>query len=491
MASAAASVDGLYAAIARDGELSLYTVEPFVEIARAQLAPAERSVVFVGRQVLVHDAHGLTLHSLPRLALISHLEIEATRLLATSQHYALLSRGGEILIAACTQEGVATAPTRTPAIVERAVGLDNARFLTWAKKGPAEIWDAVTRLVVARVGLELPPDTIDAGATGKHRSVWIATVGGDLIVSRLSDGKTTVSPLPRSPHRIASHPASAWLVLDFDGEPHAVNSVLRTWQALEVARDRPRTLAPSVGSHAYVIVDEVETIARYEVGAGIDAEPKIVRIPVGGPLPEGEEVAPTAPPQPITRVANVKVEVEPRQTDKTPASIDALAARANLDDAARRVLAALYTDWQAGHGDVGMAASKLVELAGPTAWDEALGKAQLGKLGLIRTQIGRCLLVRTVGAFLDGAAPKLVRRVDGSGSVAPGRYRTQQTHDEIARVAGTIAISEQPTGDARLEAWLRGWPLVTTTYLDGELRPGETIILVGEHPSLPELTTSR
>ena len=40
---------------------------------------------------------------------------------------------------------------------------------------------------------------------------------------------------------------------------------------------------------------------------------------------------------------------------------------------------------------------------------ELLPQPQLGKLGLIRTQIGRCLLVRTVGAFLDGAAPKLVR----------------------------------------------------------------------------------
>lgn len=485
---ASTSVDGLYAAIAREGELSLYTVEPFVEIARAPLAPhADRTVAFVGRQVLVHEGNRLALYALPRLALISQIELpHATRLLATSQHYALLSRDGELLIAACTAEGLATAPTRTPTTVERAVGLDNARFLAWGKKGPAEVWDASTRLVTARVGLELPPDTCDAGATGKHRSVWIATAGGDLIVSRLSDGKTTVAPLPKSPQRIASHPASAWLVLDFDGEPHAVNTVLRTWQALPIARDRPRTLAPSIGSHAYVIVDDGDTIARYEVG--VDAvDPKVVRIPVGGPLPDGEEVTPSAPAQPITRVASVHVEVEPK--DKVAPAVEALAARAQLDTAARRVLAVLYADWQAGHGDVGMAASKLVEVVGPTAWDEALGKAQLGKLGLIRTQIGRCLLVRTVGAFLDGAAPKLVRRVDGTGGVAPGRYRTQQPHDEIARVAGTIAICEHPTGDARLEAWLRGWPLVTTTHLDGELRPGETIILVGDHPTLPLLTT--
>ena len=56
MACAAASVDGLYVAIVREGELSLYTVEPFAEIARAQLPSHDsRSLAGGGRQMRVFD----------------------------------------------------------------------------------------------------------------------------------------------------------------------------------------------------------------------------------------------------------------------------------------------------------------------------------------------------------------------------------------------------------------------------------------------------
>ncbi|HLL23988.1 MAG TPA: hypothetical protein VK427_17770, partial [Kofleriaceae bacterium] len=181
MSCASASGDGLYVAIARDHELSLYTVEPFAEIARTSLEPGtERTVVFVGRQVLVHEPTRIGVYALPRLSVTAKVELgRRTRLHATSSHYALLVRDGEALVVACTSEGAALAPTRTPAHVDRAVGLEVARFLIWPKQGPAEIWDAVTRLPVARIGLELPPDASAVGATAKHRSVWITTRGGE------------------------------------------------------------------------------------------------------------------------------------------------------------------------------------------------------------------------------------------------------------------------------------------------------------------------
>jgi len=551
MSCAAASVDGLYVAIVRDGELSLYTVEPFAEIARTPLAPhAPRTIAFVGRQILVHDTTRLTVFSMQRLAITAQVELDPpARLLATSQHYALLARD-ELAIASCTSEGTAIAPTRTPAVVAYAVGLENARFLTWGKQGPAEMWDATARLPTARVGLELPPDTSDVGTTGKHRSVWIATSGGDLITSRLSDGKTTVAALPKPPHQIVSHPSSAWLVMDFDGEPHAVNSVLRTWQRLDIPAGRPRALVPSIGSHAYVIVDEGHEVARYEVGVDAVA-PKIVRVPVGGPLPESEDVGPIVPPTPVARVERARFEVEARESHAEPARRDSapslssrfanrdrepgrmrpigspvptatadwhdalhqwakrvlgeapstelpvmrspvneLADRARLDTPARRILNLLYADWLAGHGDVGLAASKLVEIAGPSAWQEALGNGQLGKLGLVTSQVGRCLLARAAGAFFDGRAPELVQRIDGTGTragVADGCYRTRASHDAIARVVGPFATCDGDANAARLEAWLRAWPLVASCAPHGELRPGELVIVIGEPAGLPDL----
>ena len=557
MSCAAASVDGLHVAIVRDGELSLYTVEPFAEIARTQLAPhTPRTIAFVGRQILVHDTTRLTVFSMQRLAITAQVELDPpARLLATSQHYALLARD-ELSIASCTSEGTAIAPTRTPAVVERAVGLENARFLTWAKTGPAEMWDAASRLPIARVGLELPLDTSDVGTTGKHRAVWIATSGGDLITSRLSDGKTTIAALPKPPQRIVSHPASAWLVMDFDGEPHAVNSVLRTWHRVDIPAGRPRALAPSIGAHAYVIVDEGADVARYEVGADAVA-PKIVRVPVGGSLPEPDDAGPMLAPTPIARVERARVEVATREPPPTthadapslsarfanrdrepgrmrpigspiaPAAaparpgtaadwhdalyqwsqrvlgdapstelpamqspVNALADRARLDMSARRILNILYADWLAGHGDVGLAASKLVEIAGPSAWQDALGNGQLGKLGLVTSQVGRCLLARAVGTFFDGREPELVQRTDGAGkrtAMADGCYRTRASHDEIARVVGTIAACDGDANAARLEAWLRAWPIVVGSAPHGELRPGELVIVIGEPAGLPDL----
>ena len=533
MACAAASVDGHHVAITRAGELSLYSVEPFVEIARTQLA-ACTALAFVGRQLLAYDGARVVVYSIQKLAITAQVELPSARLLATSQHYALFARD-ELVVASCTSEGTTIAPMRTPGTGERAVGLENARFLIWSKKGHAEIWDAASRLPSARVALELPPDTIDVGTTGKHRSVWIATAGGDLMVSRLSDGKTTVAPLPRPPEHITSHPGSAWLVLDFDGEPHAVNSVLRTWRRFDIPAGRGRTLVPATGSHAYVIVDEGDAVARYEIGA--DAIGKPVRVPIGGPLPD-EEPNPVVAPTPVVRVAERKIEVDtlPPRRDSAPvgpslasrfagrsaalkpttASTDwhdalmhwakrvlgdvptaelptgaspvaALADRAQLDTPARRILHVLYADWLAGHGDIGVAAAKLVEIAGPTAWQEALGNGQLGVCRLVTSQVGRCLLARSVGAFLDGRDVEHVRRVDGAGTraiIAPGTYRTHASHAELARVLGTIGVGD---GDAaRLEAWLRGWPFVATMPV-GEPRPGELVIVFGDLSGLPDL----
>src|SRR5213592_2523418 len=102
----AVSADGLHLAIARDHELSLYMVEPFIEIARTQLAPsATRAIAFVGRQLLVHDAAQLVVLSLQRLAATAQVKLDrATRLVAISHHYALLARDTDTLIASSTSE---------------------------------------------------------------------------------------------------------------------------------------------------------------------------------------------------------------------------------------------------------------------------------------------------------------------------------------------------------------------------------------------------
>ena len=262
MAIAAASTDGLHVAIARDRELVLYTVEPFALVARVELAAvAVRGLAFAGRHVVVHHEAAFTTYSISGLVRTATVELATPmRLVATSDPYAaFVATDGALAIARCRGEGSLVAPVRVPTTAAHVVGLDGARFLVWNPQGAGEEWDAAKRVPTARIGLELSPDTTAVGTTGKHRSVWIATASGDLITSRLSDGKTLVAPLPKPAQRIASHPASAWLVMDFAGEPHAVNT-------LAIPRECARVVAPSVGSSAFVIVDEGERAERYPIG---------------------------------------------------------------------------------------------------------------------------------------------------------------------------------------------------------------------------------
>ncbi|HLL22552.1 MAG TPA: hypothetical protein VK427_10490, partial [Kofleriaceae bacterium] len=336
-------------------------------------------------------------------------------------------------------------------------------------------------------------------------------------------------------------------------------------------------LAPGVGAHAYVVVDEGDEVTRREIA--VDAViPNIVSAKVGAPLPEGEEVA-TTPPSPISRVERARIDVAPvevppvttptflharapaadapsgtAQTTAPPARIvnpppsdggprlaarferrvdtplrqrpftaapprtgwqealvawatrvlgdepsmplptgasplAALADRAQLDAPARRILAVLYADWLGGHGEVGLAGSKLVDLAGPTAWEEALGKGQLGLAGLVSSQVGRCLLARPIGAFLDGRSAEAARHVDGSGQrdVPDGWYRASVTVEALAARLGPVATCEGAIVVARLEAWARGWPLVVAAPPSPPARPGELVVVTSDHASLPPL----
>jgi hypothetical protein len=172
--------------------------------------------------------------------------------------------------------------------------------------------------------------------------------------------------------------------------------------------------------------------------------------------------------------------------------IATLCDRARLDLAARRIVHVLAADWLAGHGDQGLAASKLVDIAGPAGWQEALGNAQLGKLGLVRTEVGRCLLAKPVVAFLDGKAPVHCTRVDGAGSrdgIADGAYRvrTSVTHEQIATVIGTLGIGSFEGEKARIDAWLRAWPIVLVAMTPTALRPGELVIVHGDAAGLLDL----
>ena len=96
---------------------------------------------------------------------------------------------------------------------------------------------------------------------------------------------------------------------------------------------------------------------------------------------------------------------EPLPSDGSP--LEQLCEREGLAAPARRVLALVYAEWLAGKGDVGVAAATLAEIAGAGGWAEALATGKLGELGWVTSDLGRTVLARDVGAFLDGRRDKL------------------------------------------------------------------------------------
>src|SRR5262249_18028695 len=220
-------------AMLRGAELTLHTIDPLAVVGRITIpgpVAEDPHLVFVNRQVLVHGQVGehthLTLLHVPKLTLVSQLELETnTRLLAATHGSALLDRGGSGVVVTCTPTATAVAPLRVEVAIERAVGLENPEFLTWSARG-TEVWAAVERRPTARLDLVLPEDITAIGLAGQQRHVWVTTARRDLQACRLSDGRTIPISLPGTPMDVTSHPVSSWLVADLDGAPHAINIAL-------------------------------------------------------------------------------------------------------------------------------------------------------------------------------------------------------------------------------------------------------------------------
>ena len=473
----AASLDGTQVAAARDGMLVLYSVEPFAAVAAMPLPFAQPELAFVDRQLFLRAGAKLALvATAPRLAVVDRLELPGlVRVLAVSGTYVLLDRDHHLVVATCSSTALTVAPLRAQVTAQHAVGIDRARFLIWSD-AVADMWNAATRQPLARVQIELPPHTRAVGTTAQQHSIWLATATtSELVVSRVSDGRTLAIELPAAPLEITSHPMSAWVVADLAGERHAINTALRSCTRVALPSG-PRVLVPA-HADAFVIVDEGDRLTRHaftadSVPASVphdplppsDAPPEREPEPAPAPAP-----APTAPPparppwsraaappavtsaqtQPVppdepppqrasfgrppwSRMAPVPAQQQtaprpaadwrdvlwrwsrrvldgapddPLPSDGSP--LEQLCEREGLAAPARRVLALVYAEWLAGKGDTGVAAATLAEIAGPGGWPEALATGRLGELGWVTSDLGRTVLARAVGAFLDGRSDKV------------------------------------------------------------------------------------
>src|SRR5687768_3632528 len=106
--SLASTLDGTYVAVLRGGTVTLHASDGAGEVAQASTGlDLDGTIAFAARHVLVHVVDGrrsvLSALSVPKLAIVSQLELDApTRLLAVTHGYALLDRGDAAFVAQCT-----------------------------------------------------------------------------------------------------------------------------------------------------------------------------------------------------------------------------------------------------------------------------------------------------------------------------------------------------------------------------------------------------
>jgi hypothetical protein len=496
-----ASLDGARIAVIRDGEVQLCATDSLEIVARAPAPGHERAVAFCGRDVLVQSVDGartlLTVLSTPKLAVLAQIEVDgATRLLATSNRYALVERDPSAFIVHCTPETAAFAPLLTPAAFTWAIGLDTPRFMTWGDRG-GEVWDAPSRRPTARIGLEVPHDALAIGVAGQHRWLWVLTAARTLQAVRISDGRAATLSSGPVDHPVG-HPVTSWLVADLGGAPAALNVVLRTSQPVQLPEGARLVIPnPATPADAFVVV-VADRLSRIALSADPSRHGATTTAagPSSAPPPRATPIRIAAPAsRPSWR--DELVDWARHALDGDPdrplpylagSPLDDLITHAMLTEPDARILHALYAEWLEGRRDEGVATATLAAIAGADDGARAKPSRALGALGLVTRVLGRTRLVGSVGVHLDGGAPTAIELV-GDERPPPlprGTFRVARAGDEsprdgavrLAPSLGTVAVAlDDRLEEARLEAWLREAALLTSIQV-GELalRPGETIL---------------
>ena len=157
-----------------------------------------------------------------------------------------------------------------------------------------------------------------------------------------------------------------------------------------------------------------------------------------------------------------------------------LAHRGRLSPSATALVAAAYAAWLDGDGAGGVAVARLAALCDD--WREACGAGLVAALGLVAWDRGRARLEAPLGELLDEQRPRGLTIVGGRlhAPPPPGLHELEPGESaELAQRFGVVAIAGPDLTRSRLEAWLRGLPLVIDHRVEpAGLRPGEALFLL-------------
>jgi len=505
-ACVAASADGRSVVSVRGSRALVFDAASLAVIADGVIAAEATAAALLPTRLAMLAPGRLVVHDLPDLATATTVAVPPrTRLIGTLGDRVVLMADGVALVARVGATGVALEALERPGPVEDVVPLDDDRLLVF-ERGALTVVAVPSQRVLARLTARVPAAPRLCGAAADRRMIWIGRVGdGDLLLLRLSDGRTFTYRPVAAVDAIYGHGASPWLVVQTARGLERVH--VQTLAGHPMAAEVERGACVAGGAEAALCwIDRQGRPRRTPLdgdavigGAGLRLTMNGERVRAARPEPDAAEgaataAAATAPaPTAVVRVgrprgsasAMWRVELadwaralladpdaERPPLDLAASPLAALAQRAGLDDEGQHALALLYGAWL-----VGGRRPALATLARLAAWAEIAGDGALPGAGLVQIVGGRASLRAAVARYLDGGAPGRVALI-GAGAADPavrGRLRAHCDPElplavaarQVADRLGLAAVTDEARAGGRRglaialdEAWLRQRPLI-------------------------------
>ncbi len=269
------------------------------ELAAIDLAQPPRWIGFVGEQLAALHGDELVAYNLPSLAEATRCPLPpgVTVRATVNERLAMSADGLDVLVARMLGKKIDLSNFTMTTPAHHIVGLEDNQLMVVNARG-TELYDAVSKRVIGRLQLPLPPAPREIGATHQLRYVWMFRPGRpELIVVRLSDGRPFQQTMDGAISEIHASVTGPWVVAVTSAGPRRLHAQTLAAHVLDV--EVSRALCVTGGAEP----------SMYWIDGGL----RMQRTPLSGQAVAGSGGS--------GRVGSggVRMEVEPMGTVKTSA----------------------------------------------------------------------------------------------------------------------------------------------------------------------------
>jgi hypothetical protein len=501
--------DDTQLAYSHGGRLGLLDAEMH-ELAAVDVGGDPSWLGFAGGQVVMLAGDELVAYDVPSLVEVARCAVPGgSAVRAVVGERLVLDTGGvEVVVARMLGKKIDLSTFTMSHPAQHFLGLEeNHVMIVSAQK--TEVIDAVSKRVVSKAQLPLPPMPREVGATHQLRYVWTFKPGrAEIIVVRLSDGRPFQQIMDAPIQGVLASVTGPWVVVSTEAGARRMHVQTLAVHALEVDVRRAACVTGGMEPSLYWIdgtlrVQRTMLSGQAVVNAGgvsrtgglkMEIEPMGT---VGGPKAAAPvpAAAPVAKPGWRLLTAEWAKQVLAGKDAAMPPAEKAmgdLVKRAGLGTDGERLLALLYGAWVGGEPRVALAVA-----ARTIAWEEVAGAGTMARARLTEVVDGRIRLRAVVARYLDGASPTLhVHGRTPRPDVAPGRQLARVSGDlpvmasakGLAERMGAAAIvdevraaSASELADLIDEAWLRGLPVIAVPGMELDALRLAAAPLRGDH----------